>query len=105
MVESPRYLDYAVERRGGTDVGRLSESMTDQNKPMPKVPPRPVRNVGSSGNWPSNIGPASGTGPASPPLGGTQLAPSLLASEQQTQIATAPSSAPGGHGLKVVTIS
>ena len=43
--------------------------MTDQNKPMPKVPPRPVRSVGSSGNWPSNIGPASGTGPASAPVG------------------------------------
>jgi len=80
--------------------------MTDQNKPMPKVPPRPVRNVGSSGNWPSNVGPASGTGPASAPMDGTQLAPSGPASEQQTQLAPASSSsAPAGHGLKVVTIS
>ncbi len=82
--------------------------MTDQNKPMPKVPPRPVRSVGSSGNWPSNLnGPASGTGPASAPIGGTQIAPpSVPRSEQRTEIATAsPSSAPGAPGLKVVTIS
>jgi serine/threonine-protein kinase len=82
--------------------------MTDQNKPMPKVPPRPVRNVGSSGNWPSNVGPASGTGPASVPLGGTQLAPPSSAppiSQQHVDAAAlSPSSAPGA-GLKVVTIS
>ncbi|MES1184582.1 MAG: serine/threonine-protein kinase [Myxococcales bacterium] len=76
--------------------------MTDQNKPMPKVPPRPVRNVGSSGDWTSNVGPASGTGPASAPLPGTQYTPALPASQQVTEIA--PSSAPGA-GLKVVTIS
>jgi eukaryotic-like serine/threonine-protein kinase len=77
--------------------------MTDQNKPMPKVPPRPVRNVGSSGHWPSNGEPSSGTGPASPPSPGTQFAPSSVpASQQITELA--PSSAPG-VGLKVVTIS
>jgi eukaryotic-like serine/threonine-protein kinase len=75
--------------------------MTDQNKPMPKVPPRPVRNVGSSGNWPSNLGPPSGSGPASAPLAGTPPTPS-----EKIEIASAPpSSAPAGHGLKVVTIS
>jgi eukaryotic-like serine/threonine-protein kinase len=80
--------------------------MTDQNKPMPKVPPRPVRSVGSSGNWPSNLGPASGTGPASAPLAGTQLAPpSAPISPQHAEAATvSPSSVPGA-GLKVVTIS
>jgi eukaryotic-like serine/threonine-protein kinase len=81
--------------------------MTDQNKPMPKVPPRPVRNIGSSGNWPSGGAPsgqghASGTGPASAQLAGTQLAPP---SHQAAPVASsqAPGSAPGG--LKVVTIS
>jgi serine/threonine-protein kinase len=86
--------------------------MTDQNKPMPKVPPRPVRSVGSSGNWPSNAqGPASGTGPASAPATGntgTQLVTpaSPPAAMQPTQVApsSVPPSAPG-HGLKVVTIS
>jgi len=86
--------------------------MTDQNKPMPKVPPRPVRNIGSSGNWPAGAtpgqGPASGTGPASAQLAGTQLAPPsapLPPSQQPTQVAPSqPPSAPG-HGLKVVTIS
>ncbi len=77
--------------------------MTDQNKPMPKVPPRPVRNIGASGDWPSNIGPASGTGPASAPLGGTQVAPAAPMSEKRTEIATA--GHPGAPGLKVVTIS
>src|SRR5437899_1071181 len=81
--------------------------MTDKNKPMPKVPPRPVRSVGSSGNWP---GPASGTGPASAPVAavtGTQLAPpSAPVSHQVTQVApsTPPPSAPSA-GLKVVTIA
>jgi serine/threonine-protein kinase len=86
--------------------------MTDQNKPTPKVPPRPVRNIGSSGHWPANAhGPASGTGPASAPIAGTQLAPpsvprSVPRAEQRTEIATSPSSAPGAaNGLKVVTIS
>ena len=82
--------------------------MTDQNKPMPKVPPRPVRNIGSSGNWPSNAGGhASGTGPASAPLAGTQLAPpSAPLSQRRTEIApiSQPPSSPGA-GLKVVTIS
>jgi serine/threonine protein kinase len=83
--------------------------MTDQNKPIPKVPPRPVRNIGSSGNWPSGGAPssgaghASGTGPASAPLAGKQLTPP--ASQQPTQLAPSqpPASSPGG--LKVVTIS
>jgi serine/threonine-protein kinase len=82
--------------------------MTDQNKPMPKVPPRPVRSVGSSGNWPSDLGGApSGTGPASAPLGGTHIAPaSAPLSQQHTQVApsTPPPSA-AGAGLKVVTIA
>ena len=82
--------------------------MTDQNKPMPKVPPRPVRNVGSSGNWPSTAGgPGSGTGPASAPLAGTQIAPpSPPISYQRTEVAPSqpPPSTPGA-GLKVVTIS
>ena len=80
--------------------------MTDQNKPMPKVPPRPVRSVGSSGNWSSNpVGPASGTGPASAPIGGTQFTPPpSSAAEQHTQLAPA-GAPPDGHGLKVVTIS
>ncbi len=83
--------------------------MTDQNKPMPKVPPRPVRNVGSSGHWAANASSAvsSGTGPASAPVGSAHLVPaSVPKSEQRTQIATsAPSSEPAAHGLKVVTIS
>ena len=78
--------------------------MTDQNKPMPKVPPRPVRNIGSSGNWPSSIEPASGTGPASAPIGGTQLAPPSAPFSQEHAETLSPSSAPGA-GLKVVTIS
>ena len=85
--------------------------MTDQNKPMPKVPPRPVRNVGASGNWSSNDtpGPNSGTGPASAPATsntGTQLVAPPSADLQLTQVApsSAPPAAPG-HGLKVVTIS
>src|SRR5437016_14574412 len=86
--------------------------MTDQNKPMPKVPPRPVRNIGSSGDWPAKSAPgpgrgsASGTGPASAPLAGTQLAPpSAPLSQQRTEVAPSqPPSAPGA-GLKVVTIS
>jgi serine/threonine protein kinase len=83
--------------------------MTDQNKPMPKVPPRPVRSVGSSGNWPSTAGGAtSGTGPASAPLPGTQIAPaSTPLSQQHTEVAPLsqpPPSSPGA-GLKVVTIS
>src|SRR5690349_18261504 len=94
--------------------------MTDQNNPRPKVPPRPVRNIGSSGNWPaggvpsSGQGHASGTGPASAPLSGserekaaTQVAPpSAPLSHQPTQVASSsqrPASSPGG--LKVVTIS
>jgi eukaryotic-like serine/threonine-protein kinase len=83
--------------------------MTDQNKPSPKVPPRPVRSVGSSGNWPSNLnGPASGTGPASAPIAGTQLTPppSSAMSHQQTQVAPSqPPPSASGAGLKVVTIS
>jgi serine/threonine protein kinase len=79
--------------------------MTDQNKPMPKAPPRPARRAGSSGNWPSNIGPASGTAPAAPPAAGTPRAPSAPAIEQAQLASASPSSAPGGHGLKVVTIS
>ncbi len=83
--------------------------MTDQNKPRPKVPPRPVRSVGSSGNWPSNLnGPASGTGPASAPVAGTQLTPppSSAMSHQQTQVAPSqPPPSASGAGLKVVTIS
>ena len=81
--------------------------MTDQKKPMPKVPPRPVRNIGSSGAWPADAGRASGTGPASAPTAGTQLAPpSVPKSEQRTEIAVAsPSNAPGAAGLKIVTIS
>jgi len=79
--------------------------MTDQNKPTPKVPPRPARNLGSSGNWPSKAGLSSGTGPSSAPLAGTQLAPSPTSVEQRAEAATlSPSSAPGA-GLKVVTIS
>jgi serine/threonine protein kinase len=85
--------------------------MTDQNKPMPKVPPRPVRNVGSSGNWPSNaVGAPSGTGPASAPITGTQAfgppPPSLPISQHATHVAP-PSQPPpsAGAGLKVVTIS
>src|SRR5690349_1149934 len=83
--------------------------MTDQNKPMPKVPPRPVRSVGSSGNWPSNAaGAPSGTGPASAPLApitGTVAVGAPL-SHQVTQVApsTPPPSSPGA-GLKVVTIA
>jgi serine/threonine-protein kinase len=85
--------------------------MTDQNKPMPKVPPRPVRNVGSSGNWPSKpTGPASGTGPASLPLTGTVAlgaTPSGPLSHQRTEVApsTPPPASQPGAGLKVVTIS
>jgi serine/threonine-protein kinase len=81
--------------------------MTDQKKPMPKVPPRPVRNVGSSGNWPSNAaGSPSGTGPASPVAASTQAfgPPSPLPLSPHV----APSSQPppsAGAGLKVVTIS
>jgi serine/threonine-protein kinase len=78
--------------------------MTDQNKPMPKVPPRPVRSVGSSGNWPSKAqGPASGTGPAAPSVDAITMAapPSAPLSGLQTE--SAPGSQPGG--LKVVTIS
>ena len=96
--------------------------MTDQNKPMPKVP-RPARTVAASGNWPSGVaasslGPASGTGPASTPAGNAQLvpSPSLPLAHQRTEVASSevasspppptlaelPSS-PGG--LKVVTIS
>jgi eukaryotic-like serine/threonine-protein kinase len=80
--------------------------MTDQNKPMPKVPPRPVRSIGSSGDWPaSSSGGASGSGPTSVPLAGTQLAPpSVPASQQHAEVPAAPASAPGA-GLKVVTIS
>jgi serine/threonine protein kinase len=78
--------------------------MTDQKKPIPKVPPRPVRSVGSSaGLAPSTNGPASGTGPTSAPLHD-----SVPRSQQHTQIApAAPSSSPSGAhtGLKVVTIS
>ena len=84
--------------------------MTDQNKPMPKVPPRPVRNVGSSGSWTSNaVDPSSGTGPASAPITGTQAfgpPPSLPISQHVTHIAP-PSQPPSSSnaGLKVVTIS
>jgi eukaryotic-like serine/threonine-protein kinase len=93
--------------------------MTDQNKPMPKVPPRPVRNVGGSGTASSNTpSPQSGTGPSSVPAE-TQLAtPSspppphsgMPLSHQITQVAPSsipPSSSDGSAsaGLKVVTIS
>lgn len=77
--------------------------MTDQNKPMPKVPPRPVRAIGSSGNWPSNAGePGSGTGPASAPIDGTYSFTPPPLSHQNTEVA--PASHPAG-GLKVVTIA
>jgi eukaryotic-like serine/threonine-protein kinase len=80
--------------------------MTDQNKPMPKVPPRPVRNIGSSGDWPSGGAPsASGAGPASAPL----VAPlsSTPLSYQRTEVAPPSQPEPSGYGagLKVVTIS
>jgi serine/threonine-protein kinase len=79
--------------------------MTDQNKPMPKVPPRPVRNIGSSGDWPaSSSSGVSANGPASMPLGGTQLAPPSVPPQPHTEVAAAPASVPGA-GLKVVTIS
>jgi serine/threonine protein kinase len=85
--------------------------MTDQNKPMPKVPPRPVRNVGASGNWSSgatpSAGPASGTGPASSQLVGAPVTPPPPSlAHQRTEVAASqePPSAPG-TGLKVVTIS
>ncbi|HKY39406.1 MAG TPA: serine/threonine-protein kinase [Polyangiaceae bacterium] len=81
--------------------------MTDQNKPSAKVPPRPVRSVGSSGDWPSNASkPATGGGPASSPFGpsphGTPPPTSSPISHRNTEVA--PSSQSGG-GLKVVTIS
>ncbi|HYJ11377.1 MAG TPA: serine/threonine-protein kinase [Polyangiaceae bacterium] len=79
--------------------------MTDQNKPMPKVPPRPVRRVGSSGNWPSTAqGATSGTGPAASPVDAITMAapPSTAPSQQHTE--GTPASQPGA-GLKVVTIS
>ncbi|RYZ06930.1 MAG: serine/threonine protein kinase [Myxococcales bacterium] len=83
--------------------------MTDQNKPMPKVPPRPVRTVGASGSWSSGAStPSSGTGPASAePAPAASPAPPL--SHQITQVAP-PSEPPAsegsaGAGLKIVTIS
>lgn len=90
--------------------------MTDQNKPMPKVPPRPVRSVGSSGNWPSTTtgptgptGPASGTGPASAPVTGTMTlgaTPTGPLPQQRTEVApSTPPPSQSGAGLKVVTIS
>jgi eukaryotic-like serine/threonine-protein kinase len=78
--------------------------MTDQKKPMPKVPPRPVRRVGSTNDWtPQAQGPASGTSPTSTPLA-VQAAPQL--SQQETQVTQiAPSSNATHAGLKVVTIA
>jgi eukaryotic-like serine/threonine-protein kinase len=82
--------------------------MTDQNKPSAKVPPRPVRSVGSSGDWPSGASSnrSSGTGPASPPFGPPPHLPpppiSAPISHQNTEVAPISQS---GHGLKVVTIS
>ncbi|MDF3066434.1 MAG: serine/threonine protein kinase [Polyangiaceae bacterium] len=88
--------------------------MTDQNKPMPKVPPRPVRTVGASGNWSSGApGATSGTDPASAPTPAQTVSPSSpprSLSHQVTQVA--PSSEPppsagsaNAAGLKIVTIS
>jgi eukaryotic-like serine/threonine-protein kinase len=81
--------------------------MTDQKKPMPKLPPRPGRNVGSSNDWPSTAGaPASAVGPASAPLAGTQIAPPSAPLAQQVTHVASSQHPPSSHGgLKVVTIS
>jgi eukaryotic-like serine/threonine-protein kinase len=83
--------------------------MTDQNKPMPKVPPRPVRPVGASGNWSSTTPSPSASEPASNPSPAVTAPPSSHPplSHRATQVA--PSSQPPNHesaaGLKIVTIS
>jgi serine/threonine-protein kinase len=107
MESQPKlsYANRAVGPPGRTKA--LSESMTDQKKPMPKAPPRPARNVGSSSDWTSKAqAPTSATGPVSAPLVGKPVAPaSAPLPEQVTQIAPAQTSPSSHAGLKVVTIS
>ncbi len=86
--------------------------MTDQNKPMPKVPPRPARTVGASGSWSSSSpGPLSGEGPSVAPAVDPSPSPSsppAPLSHQDTHIAPAslpPTEGSSSAGLKVVTIS
>lgn len=84
--------------------------MTDQNKPMPKVPPRPVRSVGASGSWSSNTpGPQSGSGPSSVPVATPAPSSSPPLAQQDTHVPP-PSQPPesagsAAAGLKIVTIS
>jgi serine/threonine-protein kinase len=71
--------------------------MSDQNK-SPKVPPRPVRPVGSSGSWPSSgqslpAASAPGSTPRSPADAVTQTASDVDAASQH------------GSGLRVVTVA
>jgi eukaryotic-like serine/threonine-protein kinase len=95
--------------------------MTDQNKPVPKVPPRPVRNVGASGSWSSSTpSPLSGTADSAPGARPQAAPPASAAPSSQppssspapahqvTQVAPSqPPASSGAHGagLKVVTIS
>jgi eukaryotic-like serine/threonine-protein kinase len=71
--------------------------MTDQNSPQPKVPPRPARSVGSSGDWNSSLQSGSGLGQASAAV----TAPPASTGLPQW----ADGSSPSGAGLKVVTIA
>lgn len=82
--------------------------MTDQNKPMPKVP-RPVRSVGSNADRSASTrGPASASAEASAAALEAQtvaVEDTSPRSQQVTQLAP-PASSPGTHtGLKIVTIS
>ncbi len=71
--------------------------MTDQNSPKPKVPPRPVRSAGSSGDWNSSLQSGSALGQASAAV---TAPPSSTGVPQWAE-----GSSPSGAGLKVVTIA